>query len=211
MSDFSLQLLPQLPPSQIENFSCGHVIPSENILTVVIPKGPKGKEMEFKFSGREDEGLVRLSLFAFASSEIFKPDLTRKGVLVDLQTGCSCGWVKMEELGATLSNACNLVPDGIVVFFPSYAVRLLPNYFSTPYPLFSSMLTKSFGSLAWWCAVSGQGQDALDEDWVAREAQREEDSLSFSFSPKTRMFFTDHLRDLSSGVDLLRASSWRVC
>lgn len=79
VSDFSLQLLPQLPPSQIENFSCGHVIPSENILTVVIPKGPKGKEMEFKFSGREDEGLVRLSLFAFASSEIFKPDLTRKG------------------------------------------------------------------------------------------------------------------------------------
>jgi hypothetical protein len=28
--------------------------------------------------------------------------------------------LQLDELGSLLSNLCNLVPDGIVVFFPSY-------------------------------------------------------------------------------------------
>lgn len=61
ISDFTLQLVPQLPPSSLSSFSCGHVIPRDNLLTLVLPMGPKGRELEFKFAARGDEALVRLA------------------------------------------------------------------------------------------------------------------------------------------------------
>ncbi|KAL7410162.1 helicase C-terminal domain-containing protein [Mrakia frigida] len=84
VSDFHLQLFPQVESSRFSNFSCGHVIPKENLQTLVLTKGPKGRDLEFKFDNRGDETLL-------------------------------------DELGSVISNACNLVPDGIVVFLPSYA------------------------------------------------------------------------------------------
>lgn len=66
MNDFKLQLFPQVPPAGIANFSCGHVIPKENLQTLILTKSPKGKELEFKFETQSDESLVRDFLLPYA-------------------------------------------------------------------------------------------------------------------------------------------------
>lgn len=77
-------LFPSLPPSQITTLSCGHVIPSANLLAWTLSRGPSGKEFNFTFQNRGDTEMI-------------------------------------DELGRALLNICTVVPDGVVVFFPSYA------------------------------------------------------------------------------------------
>ncbi|KAG9119952.1 ATP-dependent DNA helicase chl1, partial [Ceratobasidium sp. 392] len=84
IEDFYAQLFSYLPPDRLATFSCGHVVPKSNIKTIVLGKGPRGRDLEFKFSARGDEELIA-------------------------------------ELGQTLLNLANLVPNGFVVFLPSYA------------------------------------------------------------------------------------------
>jgi chromosome transmission fidelity protein 1 len=67
--------------------------------TVVVTKGPRGKDFEFKFDSRRDPETVRRLQGLF-------PRLIL---------------VQIAELGQALSNIINLTPAGMVVFFPSYA------------------------------------------------------------------------------------------
>jgi len=53
------QLFPDADTQRIRPFSCGHIIPPSNVLGVVVQRGPRGGEMEFKFQSREDQALVR--------------------------------------------------------------------------------------------------------------------------------------------------------
>ncbi len=84
-TEFSDQLL--IPcgaaPERIDFFSCGHVIPAENVLPLVVPLGPTGRLLDFSYERRD-------------------LDETK------------------EELYRVLSNVCNIVPGGVVCFFPSY-------------------------------------------------------------------------------------------
>ncbi|PVF94648.1 DNA repair helicase [Serendipita vermifera] len=84
MSDFRSQLVPYLPEEKLAFFSCGHVIPQENLLTTIVPKGPSGKPLIYKQQQQKDPAV-------------------------------------MTELGQILFNLVNVVPDGLVVFFPSYS------------------------------------------------------------------------------------------
>ncbi|KAJ9588736.1 hypothetical protein L9F63_017971 [Diploptera punctata] len=68
---------------RLYEFSCGHVIPPENILPIALASGPSGKELDFSFQSRTN-------------------------------------LVMLNELGRILTNVCNIVPAGIVCFFPSY-------------------------------------------------------------------------------------------
>uniref|UniRef100_A0AAR2LXY8 Helicase ATP-binding domain-containing protein n=1 Tax=Pygocentrus nattereri TaxID=42514 RepID=A0AAR2LXY8_PYGNA len=85
VADFKEQLLLSAGVSEerISEFSCGHVIPPENILPIVLCAGPSGQELEFTFQTRDTPRM-------------------------------------MEETGRVLSNLCNVVPGGVVCFFPSY-------------------------------------------------------------------------------------------
>ncbi|MCI4379479.1 hypothetical protein PGIGA_G00228850 [Pangasianodon gigas] len=85
VSDFKEQLLLSagVPNERIAEFSCGHVIPPENILPIILCTGPSGQELEFTFQTRDTPQM-------------------------------------MEETGRVLSNLCNVVPGGVVCFFPSY-------------------------------------------------------------------------------------------
>jgi chromosome transmission fidelity protein 1 len=83
-SDYTTHLFPTVSPSQITTLSCGHVIPSSNLLAWTLSKGPSGKEFNFMFKNRQDNEMI-------------------------------------DELGRALLNICSVVPDGVVVFFPSYA------------------------------------------------------------------------------------------
>ena len=40
-------------PSDVDLFSCGHVVPSENLLTMIMDKGPNGRPFSFTYSDRQ--------------------------------------------------------------------------------------------------------------------------------------------------------------
>ncbi|XP_077025773.1 ATP-dependent DNA helicase DDX11 [Tamandua tetradactyla] len=85
VSDFRDQLLTcaGVGAERVVEFSCGHVIPPENILPLIICSGPSNQQLEFTYQKRE------LPLL-------------------------------MDEAGRILCNLCNVVPGGVVCFFPSY-------------------------------------------------------------------------------------------
>ncbi|KAE8613577.1 hypothetical protein XENTR_v10007766 [Xenopus tropicalis] len=55
VSDFKQQLLISagLSPERITEFSCGHVIPAENILPIVLCSGPTNQQLEFTYQKRD--------------------------------------------------------------------------------------------------------------------------------------------------------------
>lgn len=85
MSDLTTQLFAHLPAEKISLFSCNHITPESNLRTLVIPRGPRGGELNFKHSNMENADL----LF---------------------------------ELGQIVANLSRIVPDGMVVFLPSFRV-----------------------------------------------------------------------------------------
>ncbi|ODQ49660.1 DNA repair helicase [Saitoella complicata NRRL Y-17804] len=52
MSDYVQHLFPYLPPTRIRTFSCGHVIPPENLLGYAVSRGPSGGVLEFTWEKR---------------------------------------------------------------------------------------------------------------------------------------------------------------
>ncbi|CAK6443073.1 unnamed protein product [Pipistrellus nathusii] len=85
VSDFREQLLAcaGVEAERLVEFSCGHVIPPDNILPLVICSGPSNQQLEFTYLKRE------------------LPQM-------------------MDETGRILCNLCNVVPGGVICFFPSY-------------------------------------------------------------------------------------------
>jgi len=78
------QLFPSIESDSLHSFSCGHVVPAENLLTLCVPSGPSGKKFDFRFTARSDTS-------------------------------------QLDELGRLVQNVCRMVPNGVVLFFASYA------------------------------------------------------------------------------------------
>lgn len=78
-----LKLFKELPNNRLKNFSCGHVIPKENLMFSIIPSSSTGREFRFTFDNRDNIKMLQ--------------DLAE--VLIDLS---------------------KVIPNGIVVFLPSY-------------------------------------------------------------------------------------------
>lgn len=57
-SDFETQLFPSLDPARFTRFSCGHIIPAQNLLAGIVCKGAKGSNLELKFDTRNDVSIV---------------------------------------------------------------------------------------------------------------------------------------------------------
>ncbi|KAJ4481923.1 helicase C-terminal domain-containing protein [Lentinula aciculospora] len=58
ISDVHNQLFSHLPPERITSFSCGHIIPSENVLTVAVSQGPSGRQLDFKAGKQGDPAVL---------------------------------------------------------------------------------------------------------------------------------------------------------
>ncbi|KAI0753454.1 DNA repair helicase [Daedaleopsis nitida] len=58
MSDIVNQLFANLPTERLTTFSCGHIIPEKNLQTLVLRKGPRDGELQFKFQQRGDDSLT---------------------------------------------------------------------------------------------------------------------------------------------------------
>lgn len=83
MSDYLNYLFPYVSREKVKMFSCGHIIPKEN-LTVATIKSGHGENFLFTFATRNDSRLLI-------------------------------------ALGKTILDLIKAIPEGVVVFFPSYA------------------------------------------------------------------------------------------
>ncbi|ORY79420.1 ATP-dependent RNA helicase CHL1 [Protomyces lactucae-debilis] len=83
MDDYINLLFPSLRP-RVSKFSCGHIIPKENLSAMVLSSGSAGQSFEFNFERRSNQAML-------------------------------------EDLGRSIRNLLGIIPDGVVVFFASYA------------------------------------------------------------------------------------------
>ncbi|KAI9068626.1 DNA repair helicase [Trametes sanguinea] len=58
IEDVVNQLFTALPAERLSTFSCGHIIPASNLKTLVLKKGPRGGDLQFKYQQRSDEKLM---------------------------------------------------------------------------------------------------------------------------------------------------------
>lgn len=84
MDDYSRHLFAYVNPARLKTFSCGHIIPKENLIALPVAKGPGGIDFDFTYDKRNSPAMI-------------------------------------EALGNCLLQLSNIIPDGLVVFFPSYA------------------------------------------------------------------------------------------
>ncbi|KAL1860654.1 hypothetical protein VTK73DRAFT_7216 [Phialemonium thermophilum] len=95
--DYRTHLFPYLPSDKITTLSCGHVIPSSNLCVWTLASTrPMGPTASSSSSERQPD-----SVFQFSFQR--RSDRTM-----------------IRQLGLALLNVCSVVPDGVVVFFPSY-------------------------------------------------------------------------------------------
>lgn len=50
--------MPFLKEEELSVFTCGHVIPAQNLRTLVVGKGPRGGELLFKYDQRDNQDMV---------------------------------------------------------------------------------------------------------------------------------------------------------
>ncbi|KAF6219414.1 hypothetical protein HO133_005240 [Letharia lupina] len=84
MDDYTRHLFAYVDPGRLKTFSCGHIIPKENLIALPVAKGPGGIDFDFTYDKRNSLAMI-------------------------------------EALGKCLLQLSNIIPDGLVVFFPSYA------------------------------------------------------------------------------------------
>ena len=83
MDDYIRHLFPYLAPERLKTWSCGHIIPKDNLLVWPVAEASNGIELDFTYNKRNSQILI-------------------------------------DTLGQCILDLCNSIPDGIVVFFPSY-------------------------------------------------------------------------------------------
>jgi len=70
MSDMIGQLFPGVSAERIMTFSCGHIIPEENLQALVISKSPRGNDVEYKAEKQGDPQVASQSKVLFCEFRI---------------------------------------------------------------------------------------------------------------------------------------------
>ncbi|KAL8909198.1 MAG: hypothetical protein Q9207_000372 [Kuettlingeria erythrocarpa] len=84
MDDYAKHLFAYVPAERLKTWSCGHIIPKENLFVRGVSRSSNGTELDFSFTKRESLPTV-------------------------------------EALGRCILEMAAIIPDGLVLFFPSYA------------------------------------------------------------------------------------------
>ncbi|KIY70584.1 DNA repair helicase [Cylindrobasidium torrendii FP15055 ss-10] len=58
ITDVISQLFSGIPRERISTFSCGHIIPSSNLLGMVVTKGPSGQDLHFKADRQNNKAII---------------------------------------------------------------------------------------------------------------------------------------------------------
>lgn len=93
--DYKNHLFPNLSPEKITTLSCGHVIPASNLCVWTLGSTRPAATITTSQGGSGQDS------FEFSFSKRSDKNMIR-------------------QLGLALLNVCTVVPDGVVVFFPSY-------------------------------------------------------------------------------------------
>ena len=83
MEDYVRHLFPYVDSERLTTWSCGHIIPKENLTVLPVAKGPRDVELDFTYEKRNAPTVI-------------------------------------DALGNIIVELCTSIPDGVVVFFPSY-------------------------------------------------------------------------------------------
>lgn len=59
------RLFRSLQLNELPFFSCGHIVPSQNILPVAVKLGPSGQSFDFSYKARSSSTMVRNPPFQF--------------------------------------------------------------------------------------------------------------------------------------------------
>ena len=84
MDDYVRHLFAYVNPERLRTFSCGHIIPKENLIALPVAKSLCGRDFDFTYEKRNSPSMI-------------------------------------DMLGECIIELSVAVPDGLVVFFPSYA------------------------------------------------------------------------------------------
>ena len=84
MDDYIRHLFAYVEPTRLQTFSCGHIIPKQNLIALPVAEGPGGVDFDFTYDKRTSPAMIA-------------------------------------ALGNCLIYLADVIPDGLVVFFPSYA------------------------------------------------------------------------------------------
>lgn len=84
MDDYVRHLFAYVNPDRLKLWSCGHIIPNDNLVVWPVARGSSGIDIEFTYSKRNSPAII-------------------------------------DELGQSLLKISAAIPDGVVVFFPSYS------------------------------------------------------------------------------------------
>ena len=84
MNDYIRHLFAYVDPNRLRLWSCGHIIPRDNLIVWPVGSGPKGIEFDFTYKIRNSSVMIR-------------------------------------ALGHAVVDLSNTIPDGMIIFFPSYA------------------------------------------------------------------------------------------
>lgn len=83
MDDYVRHLFPYVSDERLTTWSCGHIIPKENLIVLPVTKGPQNVNFDFTYQKRNTAAIIN-------------------------------------ALGCAIIGLCVTVPDGVVIFFPSY-------------------------------------------------------------------------------------------
>ncbi|KAL6721203.1 ATP-dependent DNA helicase chl1 [Lecanora helva] len=84
MDDYVHHLFAHVNSDRLKTFSCGHIIPKENLIALPVARGSLGNDFDFTYEKRDSSSMI-------------------------------------DMLGNYLIKLSCVIPDGLVVFFPSYA------------------------------------------------------------------------------------------
>ena len=84
MDDYIRHLFDYVEPNRLRLWSCGHIIPPDNLIVWPVENGPKNIKFDFTYKNRNSSTMIK-------------------------------------ALGGSLLELSSIIPDGLVVFFPSYA------------------------------------------------------------------------------------------
>lgn len=52
VEELRYRLFPHLQENRVHSFSCGHIVPAENVLAIAVARGPTGKFFDFTYQSR---------------------------------------------------------------------------------------------------------------------------------------------------------------
>jgi hypothetical protein len=77
MSDLTTQLFAHLSTEKVSLFTCNHITSESNLRTLVIPRGPRGGELNFKHSNMENADLVTTTFIPTLHAVFTQPLVVR--------------------------------------------------------------------------------------------------------------------------------------